>query len=312
VPAAAPTAWRFDAIGTRWEIVTAAPLPASLRDQVTALIDAFDREWSRFRADSVVSVLARQGGSVPAPPDAKTMLDALAAVSDATGGAVNPLVGASLEALGYDAAYTLRERGALAAPGDWRDRLTWHGGRLALAEPGTIDVGALGKGRLVDLVLDVLSRSERGDITVDAGGDLAVRGRPQRIGLEHPFDPRRAIGVWEVTDAALCASAINRRSWPSATGATLHHVLDARTGQPVRTMAATWAVASDAMTADAIATALFFDGGPRLAREWGAEWVRMTTDGRVEWSPGCGADLFIEPQRVAGADPGSRPNSLEP
>ena len=46
------------------------------------------------------------------------------------------------------------------------------------------------------------------------------------------------------------------------------------------------------MRADAISTALFFDGGPEIAHEWGVEWVRMTTDGRVEWSPGSTAELF--------------------
>jgi len=60
----------------------------------------------------------------------------------------------------------------------------------------------------------------------------------------------------------------------------------------VRTIAATWAVAPTAAVADAVATALFFDGGARLAHEWGVEWVRMTSDGRVEWSPSCRADLF--------------------
>lgn len=307
---AAPDVWRFDAIGTAWEIVSERPLPAPLRQEVQACVDLFDRTWSRFRLDSAVSALAH-GGGITAPPDAAPMLDAFADLSEATGGAVNPLVGASLDALGYDADYTLRDRDALPAPADWRDRLSWRDGRLTLSGPATIDVGALGKGRLVDLVLAVVARTTRGDLTVDAGGDLAVRGRPQRIGLEHPFHPRRAIGVWEVTDAALCASAINRRAWPSATGATLHHVLDARTGQPVRTMAATWAVAADAMTADAVATALFFDGGPQLAREWGVEWVRMTTDGRVEWSPGCRADLFLGPDGGGRTAPGSRPNSLE-
>jgi thiamine biosynthesis lipoprotein len=147
---------------------------------------------------------------------------------------------------------------------------------------------------LVDRVTDVVAAAVAGDIVVDASGDLAVRGAPQRIGLEHPFDTRRAIGVWEVTDAALCASATNRRAW----GDGLHHVLDARTGMPVRAFAATWAVADTAMRADAIATALFFDGGPRLAHEWGAEWVRMTTDGRVEWSPGCRAELFVRTTSV--------------
>ena len=285
--------WRFEAIGTAWEIVTAEPLGPEPRSAVSALIERFDGEWSRFREDSLVSRLAA-GGALPAPADAAPMLDAFVALSAATEGAVNPLVGASLESLGYDAGYSLRPGAPVAAPGDWTRRLAWHGGTLALDGPGVIDVGALGKGRLVDLVHAVVGAAVTGDVVVDAGGDLAIRGTAQRIGLEHPFDPRRAIGVWEVADAALCASAVNRRAW----GDGLHHVLDARTGMPVRTIAATWAVAPDAMRADAIATALFFDGGPRLAHDWAVEWVRMTTDGRVEWSPGCRADLFTRTASV--------------
>ncbi|WP_127475859.1 FAD:protein FMN transferase [Microbacterium sulfonylureivorans] len=280
--------WRFDAIGTAWEIVADAPLGEKTRQRVAAVIDDFDAAWSRFRADSLVGSLASAGGAVPAPPDAAAMLDAFVELSDATGGAVNPLIGASLERLGYDAGYSLTAGVPVAAPADWVRALTWHDGILALDRPATIDVGALGKGRLVDLVADVVALASPGGFVVDAGGDMAVRGAPQRIGLEHPFDARRAIGVWEVTDAALCASAVNRRAW----GDGLHHVLDARTGVPVHTVAATWAVAPTAMRADAIATALFFDGGPRLAHDWGVEWVRMTTDGRVDWSPGCRADLF--------------------
>ncbi|MGV9193496.1 FAD:protein FMN transferase [Microbacterium sp. MC2] len=201
----ADATWRFDAIGTRWRIDTATPLTPAARARITALVETFDATWSRFRGDSLVRALARQPGTVPAPVDATAMLDAFAALSDATGGAVNPLIGDSLASA-----------------------------------------------------------------------------------LEHPFDPRRAVGVWEVTDAALCASAVNRRAW----GDGLHHVLDARTGHPVRTIAATWAVAETAMWADGLATALFFDGGPALAARSGVAWVRMTTDGRLEWSPGCPAELF--------------------
>lgn len=289
--------WGFDAIGTRWEIETSAPLSDDDRAAVADAIERFDREWSRFRTDSVVSSLAR-GGAVPAPPDAVTMLDTYVEASAATGGAVSPLVGASLDALGYDAGYTLRTGVPTAAPSDWRGMLTWADGVLALAGAASIDVGALGKGRLVDLVLEVLPVG--GDVVVDASGDLAVRGAPVRIGLEHPFDPTRAIGVWEVRDRALCASASNRRAWPGEGGETLHHVIDARTGVPVRTVVAAWAVAADAMHADATATALFFDGGDALAHAWGAEWVRMLSDGRVEFSPGCTAELFHRAASVEG------------
>lgn len=282
----------FDAIGTRWRIETARPLADAVVREVDAVIAGFDRAWSRFRPDSLVSQLARAGGQCPAPADAAPMLETYAQLTDATAGAVNPLVGDGLARRGYDADYSLIDRGAEAAPARWRELLTWAGDRLRLARPATIDVGALGKGRLVDLLAGVLDAAGTGPFVVDASGDLVVRGRTERIGLEHPFDPRRAIGVWEVADAALCASATTRRAWPGAAGAGLHHVLDARTGEPVRTIAATWAVAADAMTADAAATALFFAGGERFAHDRAAAWVRMGTDGRLEWSRDCTAELF--------------------
>ncbi|MFT4231124.1 MAG: FAD:protein FMN transferase [Microbacterium sp.] len=281
--------WRFDAIGTVWEIETSSVLTPAARLAVESLIAAFDRDWSRFRPDSLVSALARGAGVVPAPPDAVDMLDAYVALSVATDGAVNPLVGASLERLGYDAAYSLRAVGApVAAPRDWRERLAWTDETMLLTEPALLDVGALGKGRLVDSVLDIVSQWTEGDVVVDAGGDLVARGAPVRVGLEHPYDPTRAIGVVELRDGALCASAANRRAW----GDGLHHVLDARTGAPVHTVVATWALSSTAMRADAVATALFFEGGDRLAHEWDVQWVRMLSDGRVEYSPGSPAELF--------------------
>jgi thiamine biosynthesis lipoprotein len=279
--------WRFEAIGTHWEIETVDPLGEEARGRVAAEIDRFDREWSRFRADSLVRALGRDGGRIVSR-DAGPMLDAYRELSGATAGAVNPLVADSLAALGYDAAYSLVPGAPVAAPDAWEERVSWTGGEVTASVPALLDVGALGKGRLVDLVAGVLT-DVPGDLVVDAGGDIRVRGAGVRIALEHPYDPQKAIGVVEVQDRALCASATNRRAW----GNGLHHVLDARTGEPVRTWAATWALAPEAMTADAAATALFFDGGPALAAAWGVEWVRMSTDGRVQRSPGCSAELFL-------------------
>ncbi|WEK60352.1 MAG: FAD:protein FMN transferase [Candidatus Microbacterium colombiense] len=289
--------WQFDAIGTRWEIESDAELTADTRRTVTAEIERFDREWSRFRSDSDVTRLGREGGTI-ASADVGVMLDAYRALSRATSGAVNPLVAASLDALGYDAAYSLVP-GTPVAAGEWERRVTWSGVSAVAEGPALLDVGALGKGRLVDLVFDLLV-SVPGGLLVDAGGDIRARGAASRIALEHPYDASRAIGVATLHDGALCASAINRRAW----GDGLHHVLDARTGVPVRTWAATWAFALDAMTADAVATALFFDGGTELAADWGVEWVRMSTDGRVQRSAACPAELFL-----AGAAPAPHPRN---
>lgn len=283
--------WRFEAIGTVWEIGTDGPLPAGERDAVRDVIDDFDHIWSRFRADSLVTALAEEPQEVPAPPDAVAMLDLYRELSLATSGAVQPLIGDSLAARGYDAEYSFRDRGARPAPADWTEQLAWDDGALALHAPALIDVGAIGKGRLVDVVHDLLGSLGHAERLVDAGGDLRLSGDPIRVGLEHPFDATRAIGVATVADAALCGSAVNRRAWAGERGG-LHHVLDARTGEPVRTIAATWAISAEAMVADAAATALFFDGGPAFAARFGVEWVRMTTAGVVEWSTGNRMEVF--------------------
>lgn len=279
--------WRFDAIGTVWEIETEAPVDDERRTEVRSVIDAFDRSWSRFREDSAVSAISG-GGAVPAPADAVAMLDLYRELSDATAGAVNPLAGDALVALGYDAGYSLVPGEPRPAPADWTRVLHWSSETLTLAEPAVIDVGALGKGRLVDRVLSVLTGAQ-GRIVVDAGGDLATRGGELRVALEHPYDPALAVGVAGIRDQALCASGIGRRAW----GDGLHHVIDARTGLPVRRWAATWAIAADALHADAAATAVFFDGGEPFAARHGAEWARMSTDGRVESSPGFPGELFL-------------------
>ena len=279
--------WRFDAIGTRWEVETEEPLSRDARTAVTAAIARFDRAWSRFRPDSVVTAL-REGGTAAAPPDAVPVLDAYRELARATDGAVNPLVGVGLEALGYDAGISLRAGRPVAAPEEWERMLTWSDTELTLHAPAVIDVGALGKGRLVDLVAAHLENVP-GRVIVDASGDLRVEGGTARVALEHPYDPSAAVGVVDVADRSLCASAVNRRAW----GDGLHHVLDARTGLPVQSWAATWVLAGDAMSADAVATALFFEGGAALARRWGADWVRMATDGRIESSPGFPGELFI-------------------
>ncbi|MGN7860038.1 FAD:protein FMN transferase [Microbacterium sp. 22303] len=284
--------WRFDAIGTIWEIGTANPLPEGERDAVRETIDDFDHTWSRFRADSLVTALAGEPQEVPAPPDAAAMLDLYRELSLATDGAVQPLIGDSLASRGYDATYSFRDRGARPAPVDWMDRLAWDDGALELREPDLIDVGAIGKGRIVDVVHDLLGTLGHVERLTDAGGDLRVSGASIRVGLEHPFDATSAIGVATISDAALCGSAVNRRAWPGERSG-LHHVLDARTGEPVRTYAATWVIAAHAMVADAVATALFFDGGAEFAARCGVEWVRMTTDGAVEWSAGNRMEVFV-------------------
>jgi len=255
---------------------------------VHARTEAFDAAWSRFRDDSLVRRIATTPGSTELPSEAPALLDLYRTLYECTDGALSPLVGRALEQWGYDSAYHLRTRDSVAPVPRWEDAVAWDGRALHTVRPVVLDIGAAGKGYLVDLVAEVLAAAAITAFTIDASGDILHRGgAPLRVALEHPLDPARAIGVARLGDGALCASASNRRAWPGA-----HHILDAISGAPAMRVIATWVTAASTLVADGLATALFVGEPGRLAREFDFEWVRMLRDGTVERSSGFDAEMF--------------------
>jgi FAD:protein FMN transferase len=286
----------FDAIGTTWEIDTPSPLEMLARRRILGRIERFDVTYSRFRPDSLVSRIASspEGGCFTFPEDATALFELYDRLHTCTEGAVDPLVGRDLELLGYDRTYSLTPDMAglqchSRARPRWSKDVRREGPSLLTQRPLVVDVGAAGKGYLVDIVACILREEGLSSFLVDASGDLLHSGAsPLRIGLEHPFDAGLAIGVAHLKDRALCASAVNRRAW----GDGLHHVIDGRTGVPVSDVVATWVVADDAATADGLATALFFVPADRLAHGFRFSWVRMFADGRAEVSADFDGELF--------------------
>jgi thiamine biosynthesis lipoprotein len=233
--------------------------------------------------------MSRQPGRFELPAEAAALGDLYRTLHGITNGAMTPLIGASLERLGYDAAYSLLPAGtALPAP-RWEDILDWDGTVLTTSAPLVLDIGAAGKGQLVDLLAAELNASGVGGFLIDASGDLLNSGpEPVTVALEHPYDPAKAIGTVSLAAGAICASAANRRAW----GDGLHHVLDGTTGSPVRTSVATWAMAESTMLADALATALFFVPGADLERTFEFSWLTVFSDGSAAYSAGFEGTLF--------------------
>lgn len=291
------TDFGFDGIGTRWEISTPSPLPAGLRSRLLDSVADYDAAWSRFRPDSLIAAAARQPGRYELPPGAAPLGQLYGTLYRLSGGAMTPLIGGSLEQLGYGAGYALRPTGPPRPAPPWDEVLEWEGAVLTTSAPVVIDVGAAGKGQLADLLSAQLQADGFEEHFIDASGDLLNSGgapgfgagaAPVEVALEHPYDPGRAIGIVSLGTGALCASAANRRAW----GDGLHHVLDGSTGAPVRTVVASWAMAATAMTADALATALFFVEGARLRTEFDFSWLTVYSDGHAEYSADFEGALF--------------------
>ncbi|SFU13884.1 FAD:protein FMN transferase [Arthrobacter sp. ov118] len=279
----------FDGIGTSWEISTPSRLSGEHRRGLLATVERYDAAWSRFRADSLVADAARSPGRLELPAEAAALGDLYGTLYRLTEGAMTPLIGSSLEQLGYDARYTLRPSGRPLPAPRWEDVLDWQGAVLTNTVPVVIDVGAAGKGQLADLLSAQLRDGGYAEHFIDASGDLLNPGpEPVEVALEHPYDPTQAIGTIRFGAGALCASAANRRAWADG----FHHVLDGTTGAPVRTVVASWVMAETAMVADALATALFFVDGPRLEKEFDFDWLTAYSDGHAEFSTGFEGALF--------------------
>lgn len=286
-----PCTFAFEAIGTAWNIDVQEELSperqTALLAAVMARIDVFDRAYSRFRADSLVTEMAERAGTYVLPDDAGPLMETYERLYRLTGGAFTPLIGQVMVDAGYDAAYSLTPK-ELCVPPAWDDVIAYEHPRLTMKRAAWLDFGAGGKGYLVDLIGALLEAEGVRAFCVDAGGDIVYRGaRPLRVGLEHPEQPGQAIGIATVAGGSICGSAGNRRAW-----ANFHHTIDPRTLQSPSHVLATWAMAETGLIADALATCLYFVPAEALRKEYAFEWVVFYADHTATHSEGALVELF--------------------
>lgn len=126
-----------------------------------------------------------------------------------------------------------------------------------------LDLCAIAKGYGVDAVAGVLAAADIGDFLVEIGGELYGRGvnpqrQPWRVGVEHPLQRTQHVAVVALDGLALATSGDYRNFFVDDNGAMQSHVIDPRSGRPVRHDIASLSVlAPTAMRADGLATGLY-------------------------------------------------------
>lgn len=277
----------FEALGTQWAIETDEELSSLLKDHIHNRIELFDKVYSRFRSDSLITEIANQPGRYTFPLDARALFDFYKHLYDVSDGKVTPLIGDMLSRAGYDATYSLNptpQQPALT----WDQAMSWDDLTLTTAQPVTLDVGAAGKGYLVDIIAKIIDEYVD-NYVIDASGDIRHKGTSKNtVGLEHPLDAGKVIGLVEVENRSLCASATTRRAW----GEGMHHIFDPDEMAPTKDIIATWVIADDAMIADGLATALFFVEAKKMSKRYDFEYVKMHANGSVEYSKYFETKLF--------------------
>ena len=313
----APRAWTGGVMGTRYSVQVADPLPEhradALRREVHGRLREIDGLMSTWNPESPLSRFNDHAATnpVPIPQELHRVVAAALETARASGGAFDPTVAPLLAAWGFGPKAEDREPGAAelaalrARTGPERLRIL-PSSKLRKTHPGLeLDLGGIAKGYGADAASAVLRGGGVSNYLVEVGGEVRLRGHhssgePWRIGVERPGSDAsgaaRLQGVMQLTNGAVATSGDYRNYRLDEKGRRLPHLLDPRAGRPVRSdVAGVTVLADDAMTADALATALFVMGPGE-----GLRWIEsrpeealflVRSNGVIREIPGSG---FIE------------------
>ena len=207
---------------------------------VAACAWRIERKFSRYRDDSIVARINRAAGT-PFEVDEETaklldFADHLWRISD---GKFDITSGVLRRAWNFDGGSRAPSPGEIRAllPSVGWSRVTWHRPFLTLAHGMEIDFGGIGKEYAVDLALAAAAEITDQPVLVNFGGDLAATG-PQRDGNAWRVGVEGISGSgipWtlQLAGGALATSGDTYR-YVSEGGERRPHILDPRSGEPVR------------------------------------------------------------------------------
>lgn len=300
-------------MGSWFEVTAIHPDPAAAWRAVEAAyaeIDRLEALVSEWIDTSEVSALNRSAGVRPVrmSPEVLALVQRALSVSRLTGGAFD-ITFLSLGQLWDFAAVAPTKpdpaavRAALAGVGAEKVVVDAAAGTVFLSDPRTrVGFGAIGKGWAANAGVRVLREHGASGGVVNAGGDLLAfgrreDGRPWRVGIANPLDRDRVFGYLEVTDLAVVTSGDYER-FVVIDGERFSHIVDPRTGYPVREVRSATVVCPDAELADALATAVSVlgveEGLAVLDALHGVEGLLVDEHGKIHLSSNLSGQIIDE------------------
>jgi thiamine biosynthesis lipoprotein ApbE len=130
-----------------------------------------------------------------------------------------------------------------------------------------IDLGGIGKGYAVDRVHSVLKLNGINSALINFAGNIYTFGTPPGkeswvIGLQHPRESEGLLGTFEIKDKAVSTSGDYEKFF-TIEGKRYSHIIDPRTGNPVKGVVSVTIVTGNATRADALSTGVFVLGAEK-------------------------------------------------
>jgi len=286
---------RFDhsieATGTQWIISLwfdgSKEDSQMIWESVLSVMKDFEKKYSRFDSNSFLSGLSKEAGSISVPSHLVSMLKIYQGLYQLSNGGITPLGGDMITQLGYDREYRFRPSGEDVIVPNFDSAVHIASDHEIQIQEGLhFDIGALGKGYLIDLVMAQLLQEKRiNRVLINAGGDIAHHahsGERARIALENPDDTSQALGVIEIGNESLASSASNKRRW-GADGEH-HHIYNPQDGESVAGIKASWVIHEQAVMADALATSLFLVDADKLSEKYSFDYAYITETKKIRYA----------------------------
>lgn len=283
----------FDGLGTHWQIlINQEEIPFDLFSLVKEMVAQFEQQYSRFLPESEVGLIGRSKKmKLTVSPDLANMLRFGLVLNKLTDGAFDLNIAAMLEDYGYDSDYSFVKK----EPTDHLGDFELSGKILIKRGMVKLDLGAVGKGYLIDLIAKFLQQKGITSFLINGGGDIYATTKaddqPWQAAIEHPAYPDRAVGIVELRNQALATSSPQKRKYRD-----FHHILNFQTKQPVETVLSVSVLARSAMVADGAATAMFVSScglREKMVEELGIGYLAIYPDMTFEKNTGF-PDVFQE------------------
>lgn len=284
----------FRAMGSPCEVQLYAPDAAAARTAagiVMADVARLEQRYSRYRPDSLLSEInrvAEAGGAIDVDDETAALLDYAATCHRESEGRFDITSGLLRRAWQF-ASGRVPERTeveALLARVGWH-RLSWRAPRLAFTPGMELDLGGIVKEYAADRAATLCREAGVPHAIVNLGGDIRIvgprpDGSPWRIGIRHPRDPDAALATLELARGAVATSGDYERCMV-VDGVRYGHVLDARTGWPVRHLASVTVVAELCTVAGSASTIAMQrqEDGPDWLSRLGLPHLWVDTRGRT-------------------------------
>jgi len=262
----------------------------NIAKQVRTLLEALEARYSRYRAESIVSVINQRAGSgifTELDPETQALLSLAGRLWAESGGLFDITSGPLRQAWDFRA-------GGGADPAQieltlplvgW-DQIEWRGSSIHLPAPGVeIDLGGLAKEYAVDSAISLMRNLKVTSAMIELAGDVATIGEsnntPWRVGIQDPEGTGSLCAV-QLSNAAIATSG-NYARRIDCEGKQYGHLLNPKTGWPVEGPTSVSVLDSHCLTAGAVATVACLHS-EKDARAWlehaALPWLMVSSTGK--------------------------------